>query len=72
MRKQLLRLEDAPDLLKVEEFGRLLRIGKNSAYGLIRSGRVAHVRIGRAIRVPKEAVRRFLEGGSGAPRGDAA
>lgn len=71
MTKQGLRLAEVPDLLTVHEVARVLRIGRNTAYALVRSGRVRSLRIGRAVRVPKEALRRFLEEG-GALGGDAA
>lgn len=57
-----LTLDDAPDPLKVEELARVLRCGRRQAYDLVNSGAVYGARIGTAIRIPKSAVRRFLEG----------
>jgi excisionase family DNA binding protein len=56
-------LDDAPDPMKVEELAKVLRIGQRQAYELVRSGGIYGARIGRVIRIPKAAVRRFLEGG---------
>jgi len=57
-------LTDAPDVLAVQDVARILRIGRNQAYELVRSGVIASVRIGRSIRVPKTAVLRFLGEGT--------
>jgi excisionase family DNA binding protein len=54
-------LDDAPDVLHVEEVAQLLRIGRNGAYELVRSGLLGSFRIGRRIGVPKTAVLAFLE-----------
>lgn len=51
-----------PMTLRVEDLMPLLGIGRNTAYELIRSGRIRSVRIGRQIRIPREALREFLDG----------
>ena len=43
---------------KVEELAPILGIGRNSAYE--RSGQIRSFRVGRAYRVPKDAVEEFL------------
>lgn len=53
--------EQLPLVLSVEELARVLHIGKNSAYDLIRSGKIRSARIGHQIRVPKTALQAFLE-----------
>ncbi len=47
-------------VLTVIELAETLRIAPSSAYGLVRRGDVRSVRVGRAIRVPAEAVNEFL------------
>jgi len=47
-------------VLTVEELAETLRIAVSSAYGLVRRGDVRSVRVGRAIRIPAEAVDQFL------------
>ena len=47
-------------VLTVEELAETLRIAPSSAYGLVRRGDVRSVRVGRAIRIPAEAVDQFL------------
>ena len=53
---------DLPVTLRVEDLMPLLGIGRNTAYELIRSGQIRSVRIGRQIRIPREALLEFLDG----------
>lgn len=46
--------------LRVEDLMPLLGIGRNTAYELIRSGQIRSVRIGRQIRIPRDALLEFL------------
>ena len=55
-------LSDLPMTLRVEDLMPLLGIGRNTAYQLIRSGQIRSVRIGRQIRIPREALLEFLDG----------
>lgn len=63
MDAQLKELEQLPDVLKVDEFARLLRINRGLAYEMIRRNEVQAIRLGRAIRIPKLTVQRLIEGG---------
>lgn len=49
-----------PILLTVEQSARRLGISRTTMYGLIASGEVQTVQIGRARRVPVEALRDFV------------
>ena len=51
---------DLPMTLRVEDLMPLLGIGRNTAYELVRSGQRRSVRIGRQIRIPREALLEFL------------
>ncbi len=55
-------LDDLPVTLRVEELMPILGIGRNTAYELVRSGRLRSVRVGRQVRIPKNALIEFLEG----------
>ena len=55
-----LSFDDIPLVLTVEELMPILGIGRNTAYELIRSDQIRSVRIGRQLRVPKDAVLDFL------------
>lgn len=52
--------EELPLVLKVEDLMPILNIGRNTAYELVRSGQIRSIRVGRQIRVPKEAVIAYL------------
>lgn len=47
-------------VLTVDELAVYLKIGRNSAYNLVRSGQIHSIRIGRLIRVPLVAVNAYL------------
>ena len=53
-------LQDLPMTLRVEDLMPILGIGRNTAYELIRSGQIRSVRIGRQIRIPRDALLEFL------------
>lgn len=52
--------EALPLTLRVEELMPILGVGRNTAYELVRSGRIRSIRVGRQLRVPKDAVLEFL------------
>ncbi|MCX4801826.1 helix-turn-helix domain-containing protein [Streptomyces sp. NBC_01214] len=51
----------APELLTVPEVMVLLRLGRSTVYGLIRSRRLVSITIGRARRIPADAIREFIQ-----------
>ena len=53
-------LHDLLMTLRVEDLMPILGIGRNTAYELIRSGQIRSIRIGRQIRIPREALLEFL------------
>ena len=53
-------LDDLPLALRVEDLMPILGIGRNTAYELVRSGQIRSIRVGRKIRVSKDAVAAFL------------
>ena len=55
-------LDELPLVLRVEDLMPVLDIGRNAAYELVRSGQIRSVRIGRKLRIPKQAVEDFLTG----------
>jgi excisionase family DNA binding protein len=48
-------------LLRVEEVAETLSIGRSKTYELIAAGELPVVRLGRCVRVPAAAVRRWVE-----------
>lgn len=60
MKNKVNSLESLPLALRVEDLMPILGIGRNTAYGLVRSGQIRSIRIGRKIRIPRDAVAEFL------------
>ena len=57
-----MKLRDIDTLtMTVEEAGKLLGIGRSSAYGAIRRGELTSLKIGRRILVPRSALFRKIE-----------
>ena len=59
-----MQLSDLPLMLTVDEAADVLRIGRNLMYEAVAAGTVASVRIGRTIRIPRQALAALLEGSS--------
>lgn len=55
-------LDDLPLTLRVEDLMPVLDIGRNTAYELARSGQIRSIKIGRQLRIPRDAVVEFLNG----------
>jgi len=62
MKNKVNSLESLPLALRVEDLMPVLGIGRNTAYELVRSGQIRSIRIGRKIRIPRDAVAEFLRG----------
>lgn len=56
------RIDDLPDVLTVTQLAKVLRISKNTAYKLIREGRIRIKRLGRIIRISKHDLLIFVNG----------
>ena len=54
--------DELPLTLRVEDLMPILGIGRNTAYELVRSGRIRSIRIGRQLRIPKDALVEYLSG----------
>jgi hypothetical protein len=53
-------LKNEAEILTVLDVARILRVGKNTAYGLINSGTLSSIKINRKIIVLKMCLLRFL------------
>ena len=53
--------DQLPLVLSVDELTKILGIGRNTAYDLIRCGKIRSVRIGHKIRIPKDSLLQFLQ-----------
>ena len=50
------------DVLTVKEVCTILRISRNTAYELVRAGKIRCVKVGNRYRIPKSEIARFLDG----------
>lgn len=65
------RLEESgPLLIDSRGLAQLLGIGRTKAYELMVRGRVPTVRIGRCVRVPKEALEAWIRANTATARSD--
>ena len=53
--------ESMPLILSVPQIGEILGIGRNTAYGLVSSGVLPALRIGKQYRIPRECLIRYIE-----------
>ena len=51
---------DEPLLLRVEEVARLLGVGRTTVYALVAAQKLPVVRIGRSVRIPREALEQWI------------
>ena len=52
--------DELPLTLRVEDLTSILDIGRNTAYELVRCGAIRSIRIGRQLRIPKDALVEYL------------
>ena len=52
--------DELPLTLRVEDLMPILNIGRNTAYELVRCGTIRSVRIGKQLRIPKDALVEYL------------
>ena len=62
MKTEYNSIDELPLVLRVEDLIPILAIGRNTAYELVRSGQIRSIKVGRQIRVPRDAVVEFLQG----------
>jgi excisionase family DNA binding protein len=61
------KVEELPLLLTVDEAAEVLRIGRNGAYAAVANGSLPSVRIGRTIRIPRDALAVLIRANPRAP-----
>ena len=52
--------DELPLTLKVENLMPILGVGRNTAYELVRSGKIRSIRIGKQLCIPKDALIKYL------------
>lgn len=56
--------DSVKQVVTVEDLIHILGIGRNTAYQLVRSGKIRSVKVGRTYRIPKAAVDEYLNAAS--------
>jgi excisionase family DNA binding protein len=56
----LVTLDELPLLLTVEEAAQVMRLSRNGAYNAVAEGVIPSIRIGRTIRIPRDALAAVL------------
>ena len=51
---------ELPLVLRVEDLTQILSIGRNTAYELVRSGKIKSIRIGRSYRITRDSITEYL------------
>ena len=49
-----------PDVITIDDVQKMLKIGRNVAYGLLRDGRIKTIKVGKKYIIPKKSVIDFL------------
>lgn len=52
--------ENYPDLISVEQLRKMLNIGRNTAYKLLKNNTIKSIRIGKIHKIPKSNVIEYL------------
>jgi len=63
-------LATLPEVLTAREAAAILRVGRNQLYQAVGRGELGAVRIGRSIRIPKQALLDLLAAASAPPASD--
>lgn len=53
-------LDNIPVVISVPELADILRVSRNTAYAMVRSGQIPSVRTGVQIRIPKKSIEKYL------------
>ena len=60
MKSEAKTVDELPCILTVDDVAGVLRIGCNTAYALVRSGRLSSIRVGHQVRITKDALLRYI------------
>ena len=54
-------LREYPDVMNIEQMSQALGVSTKPGYGLLKSGKVASLKVGRAYRIPKVHLRDYMK-----------
>lgn len=58
---QSTEFEEYPDIVTPDDIQKMLRIGRNSVYDLLKQGKIKSLRVGKKYLIPKTSVINFLQ-----------
>jgi len=58
---QDLQFDNYPDIVTPEDIQKMLRLGRNSVYNLLKQGKIKSLRVGKKYLIPKTSVINFLQ-----------
>ena len=61
MKYNYISYDEIPLIMKVEDLMPILLIGRNTAYELVRSGEIQSIRVGRQIRISRDALIEYIK-----------
>ena len=61
--RRRIKKDQLPQILHVKDLQVLLSISHNTAYELVRSGKIRSIRIGRTYKIPLDAFNEYLRNG---------
>jgi len=53
--------EEYPDIITVEQLQKILKIGRNTAYKLLKNNTIKSIRIGKIHKIPKSNIIEYLQ-----------
>ena len=53
--------QDFPDVVNVAQLQKMLGVGRNTAYNLLKTNKIRSIRIGKIYRVPKINILKYLQ-----------
>ena len=54
-------MSDNPEFLRIKEAARVMQVGRDKTYNLVKEGKIPSVRSGNQIRIPRRALVEHLE-----------
>ena len=54
-------IEELPAILTVKDLAKVLMVGINTTYRLLRSGEIRSIKVGRQYRIPRASILSYLE-----------
>lgn len=58
----IVKFEEYGELLTPAEAMKLLGVGHNKIYALLKAGEIKHIRIGKTIKIPKQCLIDYVDG----------